>query len=494
MKRLSLYHQFTSLRSNQQGSVMPFVGMGILMLVSATGVAVDMGRAQIVQARMQNALDAAGLAAGSTINTADAQTVTNKYFWANFPASYMGSTVTSTGGNPVVTVTNDNNLLTLSATATVPTTFMKVLGVSSVPIAANTQVTRASKGMELVLVMDNTGSMQDLAGGSVTKLQASKDAAATLLDILYGSTNNTVDNLWVGLVPFSQTVNIGTGRSSWTTTTALNWGPDSWYGCVEARGATNRDVTDDPPSTELFKKYYYPCDADTDGNGPDTATNAWYGTNSSKNNCSTGSGLQYRTPFSTSTRGPNLYCPQPLTAMVAEKSTIISAVNSMQAVGGTEIPTGMAWGWRMLSPDWRGLWGGQMNTNSLPLDYNTPLMYKVVVLMTDGNNDISYNVYSAYGYPNSGGQLGTTPCSGSNCSVGESRLNDRTAQICASMKQHDIIIYTVGLGTSLNTTSQNLLRDCASKPEYFFLSPTTAALQTAFQQIGDSLANLRLSK
>ena len=77
--------------------------------------------------------------------------------------------------------------------------------------------------------------------------------------------------------------------------------------------------------------------------------------------------------------------------MTANKNTIIAALNTMQPQGDTHIDLGMAWGWRMLSPKWQGLWGGEMNTNSLPEAYNTPLMNKVVILMTDGDNTIDNN-------------------------------------------------------------------------------------------------------
>ena len=41
---------------------------------------------------------------------------------------------------------------------------------------------------------------------------------------------------------------------------------------------------------------------------------------------------------------------------------------------------------------------------------------------------------------------------------------------------------------------KNLLRSCATNPDYFFDSPSEDALKAAFQTIGDSLANLRISK
>lgn len=474
-----------NLTRSEQGSAMVMIGLGMSVLVASAGVAIDMSRVQIVQAKLTNALDAAGLAAGATIGNGDINAVVQKYFYANYPKApetYLGATIT----DPVVTPNADSTILSLTVSGTVPTTFMRVMGINTVAISAQTEVTRASLGMELVLVLDVTGSMSNSAGGGISKLQAAKNATGSLLNILFGSAN-TQDNLWVGMVPFSQSVNIGTNRSSWTTNTALNWGPapSAWGGCVEARGASGNDVTDVIPSVSPFAKYYSPCD---------TSTNAWYGTNSSNNNCTpSGGGFAYKTPFSTTTRGPNLYCPPPLVPLVSSKSTVVTAVNALTAQGGTEIPLGMAWAYRMLSPNWRNLWGGEMDTNGLPLDYNTPLMHKVVVLMTDGDNDISYNTYTAYGYPNSG-QLGASACSGSNCTNGETTLNNRTQTICTNMKSHDILVYTVAFGTSISTNSQNMLRNCATSPDYYFQSPTSAQLQTVFTQIGNSLANLRVSQ
>ena len=54
--------------------------------------------------------------------------------------------------------------------------------------------------------------------------------------------------------------------------------------------------------------------------------------------------------------------------------------------GGTTGNLGLAWGWRTISPRWRGLWGGDTPTD-MPLDYGTAYMDKVVVILTDGNNE-----------------------------------------------------------------------------------------------------------
>lgn len=473
-RSIAFLHSWKQFRSNQEGSAVPFIGLSIFMLVAATGSAVDMGRIQIVQSRMQSSLDAAGLAVGATISTTNIQNETNKYFFANYPTGYLGSTITHLTATP----NGDNSLINLSAQASLDMTFMKVLGINSVNVTANTQVVRQSKGMELVLVIDTTGSMSESAGGGVSKMSAAKTAAITLLDTLFGVNNDTVPNLWVGLVPFSQAVNIGTAHANWTVPDTFNWGSTSWYGCVDAREANGRDVTDDPPSVALFPKYYYPCD----GN------NGWYGSDSSRKNCAITNPMRYRSNIGPGTYGPNLNCPTPITQLVAEKSTVKAAINAMQARGNTHINLGAVWGWRLISPRWRDLWGGQMDVEDMPLDYNTALMYKVMVLMSDGDNVISNSSRGAYWYLSSN-KLGTT-----NQSTAQSRLNDRTLQVCNSMKANDIIIYTIALGSNVSTTGRNLLRDCATSPDHYFLSPTTNDLQTIFRQIGDSLANLRISQ
>jgi len=472
-KRMTVRRHFLQ---SEQGSTMPFVALGIFMLMGATGSAIDMGRIQIVQTRMQNALDATGLAVGSTINTTDINTETIKYFYANFPAGYMGTQISNLSAVP----NSDNTVINLNVAGTVNTTFMKLFGIHTVNVSAASQITRQSRGMELVLVMDTTGSMSSTAGSGITKMAAARNAATDLVNTLYGS-NTTIDNLWIGMVPFAQAVNVGSTHTSWGTG-SFNWGPTTWMGCVDAREVGGRDVTDTPPDVTvpatLFPRYYWPCDSN----------NQWYGTNTSKTNCTpSGSGFGYRTPLSTS-RGPNKYCSQAVTRMTNSKSQILTDISTLTEAGNTHVVLGMAWAWRMLSPNWRGIWGGSMDTDSLPQDYNTPLMSKVVILMTDGDNTISNGSRGAYWYL-SAGKLGTT-----NQGTAEGQLNTRTSQVCASMKANGVTIYTIALGTDLSTVSKTLLQNCASKFEYYFESPTTDDLATAFHVIGDSLANLRISQ
>lgn len=441
---------------SQEGSVATIVGIAFLVLVGSIGVAVDIGRGQLVQTKLSSSLDAAGLAAASTVNTTNLVEDVHKYMNVNFQ-DYLGSEITS-----VQITTNDSNtVINIAASATLPTTFMRIFGHETMNVAASSEITRAVSGLELVLVLDNTGSM------SGTRLSQLKTASHDLLDILFGD-NLDNDKLWIGVVPFAQAVNIGPTRTSWINVAdmnAKNWGPSgsSWWGCVDAR-LGGEDSTDNPPSEQLFKAYYWPDDSNND----------WIRDNGAYRSVSIN-------------RGPNKFCSQEILAMTNDKGSIENAIDDMQAAGNTHVNLGAVWGWRMLSPKWRGLWGGDMDGNGLPLDYNTKRMNKAAIIMTDGENTMSNSVRTAYWYP-SHGRLGTTSAAGAKIA-----LDTRLSEVCTNMKDNNIIVYTIAFG-SPGSTVENLMRNCATQPDFYFDSPGGEELQMAFKAIGDSLSNLRVSK
>lgn len=445
---------------DERGVAAPIIALAFTAIISSVGASIDYARAQMAQAKLSDTLDAAALAAGSIVNAQPTQveTMANNYFNVNFPQGYMDATISplqfvnNTEGNPPI----------ITASATIPTIFMGIVGINTMTVNAHTEIARASSGLELVLVMDNTGSM---AGQKLTELKAS---ATDLVNILFGN-SATKDDLWIGLVPFAQSVNIGSSHSSWLDGTTFDWGPTSWGGCVDAQTGS-KDEGDDPPTTTANKlrAYYWPSDSN----------NTWR-TVSKKGK------VTYSTI--TSTRGPNAYCSKEVTPMTNQKSTILAGINAMTANGNTHVNLGAVWGWRMLSPKWRGLWGGTMNANELPLDYGTEKMTKVAIILTDGQNTMSNSTRTSYWYL-SDGKLGTT-----NGNAAVTELDRRTLAVCNAMKAKGIIVYTL-LYDLNNSTIANLYSNCASKPDYFFNSPTYDTLHSAFQTIGDSLSNLHISK
>jgi hypothetical protein len=574
-----------------------------------------MARAQTLQEKMSSALDAAGLAAGATVASAPT-TLPNyctslgqstwvgcqaqKYFNANFPNGYLGSgTVTLSA-----TLSADLSTVSLTANTTQVTTLMRVVGINSLAVGTTSTVTRKTTGMELVLVLDNTGSMGSAvnsSNSSVSKLSAVKTAISGtggLLDILYGAGNTTATNLWIGVVPFTFMVNVGNSYTNWVDTsgnpdfgpiitgsscpsytgtspatsganysnanrcvytlsgnnTQTNFGFNSnWAGCLDSRSETVTSPTistltleesDDPPSSSvsgtLFPPLYDSANGTVSGTSPAyscsgsspfncvTTTDAQSGCDRYGRNCTNNVYTTYNVyyPVINSTNnthtpmGPNTYCTMQtsILPMTATRSNVDNEVSLMQSGGGTMINFGMAWAWRLLSPNWHEVdggfsgWGGEMQNavvtvptspaqtfNGLPLPYNTPLMNKVVILMTDGVNDVSGLTLAQTAY-----QGQTLPSN--------STLDSRTLAVCTAMKNNGIIIYTIGFGTndggitpesgdgSCNNSNCStyvngaLLQACASQPSYYFLAPTNAQLENAFQTVGAALSNLRVSQ
>lgn len=468
MSRLRRRHRFLT---DIGGASAVFVAIAIVPLVGFAGLATDTARGYLVKLRLSEALDAAGLAAARELDPAGRDADALMFFRANFPVGFLDSVV----DGPHLSESADNQRLTLTATAVIPTTFTRVLGHETLTVAARTVVQRESRGMELTLVMDNTGSMR--SGGRMTTM---KEAAQDLVNILYGP-NETIDGFWVALVPFAATVNIGQANASWLT--ALDpaaFDPTVWKGCVEARYGTPRDTTDDPPSVERWAPFYWLPNVDNEWEigDPDTVNEL----NSAQNNGT----------------GPNLGCGPAITPLTQPKATITAAIAEMQPWhrGGTMTNQGAVWGWRTLSPRWRGLWGGDP---ALPLDYDAPLSTKVMILLTDGQNQFydwpedgagpNGSDYTAY-RRRTENMLGIPNTSSGNSTT---ELNRRMELVCQAMKAEGITLYTILFQENNAATEASFLR-CATSPQYFFKSPTNDDLRQAFRTIASQLSNLRLAE
>ncbi|MEP4887010.1 MAG: TadE/TadG family type IV pilus assembly protein, partial [Alphaproteobacteria bacterium] len=361
MKRLSIFMSdilsslaLGALRlwPDRRGAVAAFVAVGIVPTVGFVGLATDAARGYMVKTKLHQALDAAGLAGGRAMLEPDRDADILQFFNANFPDGYLGATV----NGPNIDADETEGLLTLSASADIPTSFMQVLGFQDITVSAQTVVHRAVRGMELALIMDNTGSMR---GGG--KMDAMKLAAHDLIDILYGE-EETVNDFWVSLIPYAATVNVGAGRTGWLAAydpaeylppvweAATNYAADEfasfnnlpfqalqanvgaqpdinpadwqaltaiqWKGCIEARNAPF-DQTDDLPGTQPFVHQYW---SSTSGvYTPQTGDNDWDWANIDEANGAQNDGL-----------GPNLGCGPSITPLVAEKTSVHDSIDDMQ--------------------------------------------------------------------------------------------------------------------------------------------------------------------
>jgi len=491
-------HLLNSFKKDTRGVTAIIFALALIPLIGAGGAAIDYSRAFVVQKRLGQALDAAALAMASSSLT-DPQEIKDlgqTYFDANYPAQEIGAP-------GAIQVTINGSTIDASATAQLPTSLMGVIGLDHLDVTADTQVTKEQTAMEVVLVLDNTGSM----GGS--KLADLKDASNLLVDTLFGG-ETSHPLLKMGLVPFSASVNVGSQyeNSGWIDTNkssplhGVNFKGNtnifsqfnkisnkSWNGCVEARSYP-MDVEDTVPvsgdGSTLWVPYFYPDEPDLYGYYHNYLGDAVSGSASKRQKHK----KKYKNS-SVSGSGPHMNCEiAPITPLTNSKNTISNGIDNMVANGSTVIPIGMAWGWRVISPSEPFTEGAAYNDPDNPTT-------KAIVLLSDGDNSIgnlsnhNKSWYNGYGFVST--QVATNRLNTTNNSQAHSELNNRLSEVCQNIKDQGVIIFTVAFQISSSST-KTLMENCASSAAYYFDASDSSKLLTAFQTIGSELGELRLSQ
>ena len=174
MKTRDLISRVRTFFFGDEAAVSVVFALCIPLFISAAGIAVDIAQAYNVKTRLADALDKAALAAGSTTGTSQQiQDRVNKFFLANYPESDLGTVYYTS-----IVVGNDNTV-TVTAYARVDTIFMNILGQDYIDVSTSAKVKRELAGVEVVLVLDVTGSM---AGNNIAAL---KTASTSFLNTMF---------------------------------------------------------------------------------------------------------------------------------------------------------------------------------------------------------------------------------------------------------------------------------------------------------------------
>lgn len=170
-----------------------------------------------------------------------------------------------------------------------------------------------------------------------------------------------------------------------------------------------------------------------------------------------------------------------------DKSALHAVAQGLNAQGSTSGQVGLAWAWYMVSPNFGYLWPSA----SRPAAYGTPNTNKIVVLMTDGSFNSPYcnGVIAADATSGSGSSSDHINCNATNGNA----YTQANAQ-CDAMKDAGIIVYTVGFDIDSQQEAIDLMANCATDSAHAFLADDNAALQEAFQDIGQNIATLRIAQ
>lgn len=527
-----------------RGNVAIFMGIAILPLLVAAGAAIDTARASRSQNALQVAVDSAALAAASSdkMNMAgltSTQKAARKKEIESLVRNFVKSNYQDAGAEATIAVTLTDTTLTVDGQKLYPTTLMGLVGYKTVDIGARAEVNLQggiSENIEIVLVMDTTGSMDQN-----NRLRDAKQAAKDLITTVLGDVKSD-SKVKFALVPFSGSVNVGADKlnSGWIDTTGkasvskVNFTDTSyhnmqawndmkyvnskgqtvslpWNGCVEAR-LGNLAVNDTAPTAAtgdtLFTPYMAPDEPDSYYNTYISQTNEDKGLTGSKTDAKRqGNQAKYTTKtFSslTGTTGPWFNCAaSAIVPLTNDRSVIEAGIDAMAARGSTVLPEGLMWGWRVMSPNMPYPEGA---------DYTDKKWRKVLVFMTDGENDVGAGLnslngsyYTSYGYataPTAKNRFGSTSSSNAN-----SQLDSKLTTACSNLKQKaepredpkdrsktipSIEIYTIAFQAP--SAAKSLLKSCATSEGYYIDAANGTELKDAFKAIGARLKTMYLSK
>jgi Flp pilus assembly protein TadG len=314
-----------------RGNVAITFALATIPIFGAVGAAVDYSRANSARTAMQAALDSAALMLSKEItedtDKSDLQKKADKYFRAiyNRPEGHD-----ITVKPDLKTIGASQYSLTLEGHGKVDTSVARVIGVNAIDIDATSQVAWGMKKLEVVLALDNTGSMQQQ-----NKMGELKKAAETLLDTLK-QVEKKKDDIKVAIIPFDYTVNVGKSAkdANW-----IGWNllPKTlWQGCIGDRDPPF-DTQDAAPSP-LDPLSLFPAVHCVTKNGAATLASI-----------------------------------QPLTS---DWSDLKKKIKEMQPNGNTNVAIGLVWGWHAL-------------TKNEPLNEAKDPKFnldKVIILLTDGLN------------------------------------------------------------------------------------------------------------
>jgi Flp pilus assembly protein TadG len=523
-----MMEQWRGSAGSERGAIAVLFAIMLPPILGLMAIAVDLSQYLVMKQQLTAAVDAAALDIGGSPDLSDAAADAEA---KAFIAANYSSSSSRVGTLQSVSITRTASSIVITARAIMNTSFLSIIGYNTLDVVVNAQISLKQSKLELVLVLDNTGSMSNLYGG-MTGIQGVKTAATTLVNTLFAN-DPTLRYVKIGIVPFTAAVNVGTqyASASWLDAGGIGsmtrenlavpngqgliWLANKltnvhWGGCVRAR-TEPYDVQETAPAAgspnTLYTPYFAPSELSggsyvnhyvTDGTFPNGYTTAQKQNSIAKYTNASASGLP--------TNGPNYNCAlQPIIRLSNNQTSILTEINSMTASGATVIPAGLMWGWHILSPN--APFGDGM-------PYSDTDTLKVIILVTDGQNDVqgtstsptngfNKSHFSAYGYL-SGPHLNIYPLPNSLNGVEDQanyNLDLKETQICNNIKAVTdasgspgrIRIYAVGFGNSINNSALTLLKQCASSASNFFYNPTSESLIATFQQIAVGLSQLRVA-
>lgn len=539
---------FRKFRASDSGNFSLAFALVLPLLLGAVGFAVDIGSMMRAKSLLQNATDAAVLAA-SRIND---KTSSRQQVFQDFLVANVSPNAGLSGIDARLEIDTGINYISTVGTASADVDlYFKYLFGDSRRISVSASAYESRDNLEVVLALDNTGSM---GAARMAELRKAATSLVNILETVHAPDVEPKRVVRAALVPFVTAVNIkGEGyKPEWIdnyydaklktnrpygaryhganfeqrTLPGLgnikeNWShielfeqfakktKHDWKGCVEARPYP-LNLSDDAPNTAkpdtLFVPYFAPDNPGIAAKSPNTGTgwNNSYLTDDYTNNTKDKDKPKlvarylddttkfYIEPMKNTdslprSTGPNYACPTPIMPLTSDFTKLRAEIGKMihWEGSGTNVSEGLAWSMRVLSP-------------AEPYDQGAPFnaedTSKFVVVFTDGENTVygasnqAYNKsdYGAYSFLDQG-RVDT------NRNTALTKVNTWTLDACNKLKALDVEVFTVLLGAD-TPANRTLYTQCATTREHYFATNDVSELDTVFKKIASRIAKLYVTQ
>lgn len=325
-----------------------------------------------VRVKAQSTLDTAIVSASAITQERDPEQVVRDYMEAaGFdPAAVEVAPIGQTQNGSLVTGRSVAARMDIETS----TIFMDILGIENFLGAAAARAEEGTTELEIALVLDISGSMND--NGKIDDLKvAAKDFVTAVLD------NNDPNSVNISIVPYNHQVYM----------------TDTMVGAIPRRGNSNpasrcarfpndglfnrRSILPGNGRLEMASVFvndrYYFYEKDGVSNTPFAEPEEW-------------------------SKWCNDYAPQVM--LYSNNMTELHTyIDSLEALEGTAIDTGMKWGVAVLDPSMQPTIDAMVANNELPadrtghpFDYADNDVLKFIILMSDGQNDAQYDLRGQY--------------------------------------------------------------------------------------------------
>ncbi|WP_263487226.1 pilus assembly protein [Mesorhizobium sp. CA4] len=317
-------------------------------------------------------------------------------------------------------------------------------------VTASTTALYSDKTIEVAMMLDVTGSM---AGQKIKDLRT---AAGNAVNSFLTGQNAANPRVRVAIVPYANSVNVGSLAASTVF--------------VETKASERKQAPgDDDP------KY---VSASTRPDNCATERKGAYQYSDAGPDVSMVNRDLYLSDFAkqTHTRACPVATIQPLTT---DASALNNVIKDLDASGGTAGHIGAQWAWYMLSENW----GSVMKASQRPAKMDPKKVAKYVILMTDGEFNLSY--FDA----NSPDQVYND--------AGKVQTRTAATTLCAAMRDHGIEIFTIGFALT-EKNAKSTLQSCASpdtgNAKHFYQAASGTELDQAFQDIVRNIGKLTVTR